>query len=238
MFNPIKTRGRLSEIIYDQIKDSIINGSIKPGEKLSTEKELMEQFQVSRIPLREAMKRLEASGLVKINPGTGMYVRKLTSKGMSEHLSMLLRLQKTSLNELTESRILFEPNIAKLAAERITELDIIKLEKNIQLASSLIESKCSASETNIAFHALVAQATHNTVVALSMETFFSVLTEMTINEINSLETRLEISRQAVKAHIHLLSALKEKDPKKSYQLMLDDILNVQSGFQKSCADKR
>jgi GntR family transcriptional repressor for pyruvate dehydrogenase complex len=92
---------------------------MKPGDRLPPERELVQGFQASRISVQEALKSLETSGLLTIKPGSGVFVAEVNSKPMSESLSSLLRIQKTSLNELTEARIILEPNIARLASERI-----------------------------------------------------------------------------------------------------------------------
>ena len=167
-----------------------------------------------------------------IKPGTGMFVKELTTKPMIDSLSAILKQRKTSIEELTESRLIFEPSIARLAAERNSSDDIRKLEANVRNASLLIQSKCSASEENIEFHILVAEATHNTIISLTMKTFFEVLKEMTLDLGASIEEKLKTSKGAITYHKRILAALKERDSAKSYDLMLDDVVDVQAAFKK------
>jgi DNA-binding FadR family transcriptional regulator len=111
-FQPVKT-GKISERIARQIKDTILNGAMKSGDRLPPERELVQRFQASRISIREALKNLEASGLLTIKPGSGVFVSEVNSKPMSESLASILRIKRVSMNELSEARMILEPNIAK-----------------------------------------------------------------------------------------------------------------------------
>ena len=164
-FRPVKSR-KISQRIAQQIKSAILNGMMKPGDRLPPERELVQKFQASRISVREALKGLEASGLLTIKPGSGVFVAEANSKPLSESFPSILRIQKTSINDLTEARIILEPNIASLASERMTNEDLLKLEQNIQETSKAIKSNSPSltSTQNIEFHSLIAESTHNTVI--------------------------------------------------------------------------
>jgi len=233
-FHSVK-RGKISERIAQQIKSKILSGSMKPGDKLPPERELVQRFQASRISVREALKSLEASGLLAIKPGSGVFITEINSKLMSESLSSILRIQKTSVNQLTEARVILEPNIARLASERITPQDLLKLEQNIRDTSKTLKSDSPSltSSQNIEFHSLIAEATHNTVIALTMKTLFTVLKEMTVEITDDLSKRKKISADAVRYHRKILRALREKDSKKVYELMLKHILEIQRGFSRA-----
>ena len=232
-FRPVKSR-KISERIAQQIKSAILNGTIKLGDKLPPERELVQRFQVSRISVREALKGLEASGLLTIKPGSGVFVAEANSKPLSESFSSILRIQKTSINELTEARIILEPNIASLASERMTTEDLLKLEQNIQETSKAIKSNSPSltSTQNIEFHSLMAESTHNTVISLTMKTLLDVVKEMTIEITDNLPKRKEISSHAIDYHKKILKAFKEKDSQKVYELMLKHILQIQEGLKK------
>jgi len=156
-FLPVKS-GKVSELIAQQIKSSILNGSMKPGDRLPPERELVDHFQASRISVREALKSLETSGLLMIKPGSGVFVAEVNSKPMSESLSSILRIQKASINDITEARTILEPSIAKLASERITQEDLTKLEQNIHEALKIVKSNTPSPAQNIEFHSLIASS--------------------------------------------------------------------------------
>lgn len=229
-FHSVKS-GKISELVAQQIKDAILKGTMKPGYKLPPERELVKYFQASRVSIREALKRIEASGLLKIKPGSGVFVCEVSSKPISDSLSSILRMQRISINELTEARIMLEPYIAKLAAEKITGEDLEKLGKNIQETSKMVKSNTPSPAQNIEFHSLIAAATKNQVIALTMKTLLDVVKDMTIEITNNLQKRIDISRQAVIYHKKILEALREKNSQKVYELMLKDIIQVQSGLK-------
>jgi len=229
-FHSVKS-GKISELISQQIKDSILKGTMKSGYKLPPERELVKHFQASRVSIREALKSLEASGLLKIKPGSGVFVPEVSSKPISDSLSTILRMQKISINELTEARVILEPYIAKLATEKITAEDLKKLEMNVQEASKVVRSNAPSPAENIEFHSLVAAATQNQVIALTMKTLLDVVKEMTLEITNNFRKRVEISKQAVTYHKKILKALREKNSQRVYELMLKDIVQVQGGLK-------
>lgn len=230
-FQSVKT-GKISERIARQIKDTILSGAVKSGDRLPPERELVEHFQASRISIREALKYLETSGLVAIKPGSGVFIAEINSKPMSESLSSILRIQKTSITELTEARIILEPNIARLAAERITAEELATLEQNIEETRMVLKSHAPTPEQNIRFHSLIAEATHNPVITLTMNPIFDVLTEMNLEIKGNLPRRIELSRDALEHHKRILKAFREKDSRRIYELMLKHILQNQRGLKK------
>jgi len=229
-FHSVKT-AKISERVAQQIKNAILKGTMKPGYKLPPERELVKHFQASRVSIREALKKVEASGLLKIKPGSGVFVSEVSSKPISDSLSSILRMQRISINELTEARIILEPYIAKLAAEKITAEDLEKLENNIRETSKNVKSHGPSPAQNIEFHSLVAAATQNQVIALTMKTLLDVVKEMTLEITNNLQKRGEISRHALAYHKKILKALRERNSKRVYELLLKDIVQVQSGLK-------
>jgi len=229
-FRPVKT-DKISELVSRQIKSAILNGSMKPGDRLPAERELVNYFRASRVSIREAVKSLETSGLLKIKPGSGIFVSEISPKPISDSLSSILRIQKISINELTEARIILEPHIAKFAAEKITSEELEALEQNIHEASARVKSNTPCPAQNIEFHSLIAATTKNQVITLTMKTLLDVVKEMTLEIKNHLQKRTEISRQAVACHRKILKALREKDSQRVYELMLKDILQVQGGLK-------
>ena len=227
---PVKGE-KISELILQQIRDAILTGAVKPGDRLPSERELVNRFQVSRISVREALKSLETSGLLTIKPGSGVFVAEVNSKPISRSLSSMLRIQGASFNELTEARIVFEPSIARLASEKIAPEEFLKIEQNIEKALANINSNSPAFAPNIEFHSIVAEATHNPVITLTMKTFFDVLKEMAPEAI--LERIGTTSLRAVIHHKKILKGLQEKNPEKVYQMMREHILEIQKDW--SCS---
>jgi len=230
-FRPVKS-GKVSGLIARQIKDTILSGRMKPGDRLPPERELVERFQASRISIREALKSLETSGLLTIKPGSGVFVAEINSRPLRDSLTSILRIQKTSINELTEARLIIEPSIARLASEKMTSEDFRKLEQNIEETSALLQSHLSARGKNIKFHSLIAESAHNSVLTLTLTTLLDVLQEMSSQIVDNSPENFSLSGSALAHHKKILGAFQKKKPQKVYDLMLEHILQVQKGLQR------
>jgi GntR family transcriptional regulator, transcriptional repressor for pyruvate dehydrogenase complex len=119
-FKPIK-QFRVSKDVTDQLKHSILLGYFKTGDKLPPERELAEQFQVSRVAVREALRVLENTGFLTVRQGVtgGTFVMDLTFENLSSVYVDLFLAEKISIPELVQVRVLVEPEIARLAAMNI-----------------------------------------------------------------------------------------------------------------------
>jgi len=230
-FRPVKNR-KISGLIVQQIKKVILDGTMKAGDKLPPERELTERFQASRISVREALKSLETSGLLTIKPGSGVFVAEVSPKPLSESLSSILRIKKASMSDVTEARIILEPSVARLSCERITPEELRALERNIEETITVLKSHSPAPIQNIEFHSIIANATHNPVIIMTMNPIFDVLKEMNLEMRGNIQKRIEISSHAVTYHKKILKALRERDSQKVYELMLKDIFQVQEGLKK------
>lgn len=122
-FKPIK-QPRISDEVFSQLKESILSNVFRAGDRLPPERELAEQFQVSRVAIREAIRALENSGFVEIRQGAtgGAYVTELTFEKMAGACLDLFMANKISIDELHEVRILIEPEVARLAAIHATDI--------------------------------------------------------------------------------------------------------------------
>ena len=120
-FKPIK-QPRISEEVAEQLKRAILRGDFAPGEKLPSEQRLSEQFQVSRLSIREALHKLENFGFVVTRQGVtgGAYVIDLTFQTLTNGFLDLFLAGKISIPELHQLRVVIEPEIARLAALAIT----------------------------------------------------------------------------------------------------------------------
>jgi GntR family transcriptional regulator, transcriptional repressor for pyruvate dehydrogenase complex len=161
-FTPIKTK-RLYEEIVEQIKELITEGKLKPGDKLLAERELAEQFQVSRASVREAIRTLELLGVIDIRPGEGTFVRGSGADDIIRPLAMFLAMERASLFDMYEMRRIFETATAGLAAERASVEEIDQISAAVQNMRERLNVKDSekGEEFDVAFHYAVAEATHN-----------------------------------------------------------------------------
>lgn len=135
-------QSRIFQDVVDQIQAAILDGEIKPGDKLPSERELGEMLGTSRGTLREALRVLEQKGLIEIRLGVGggAIVKDPGGKQITESLAMLIRSRKVSLRHLAEFREDVEGTVVGMAAERATDEDIRHLQELISSAKTFWEA--------------------------------------------------------------------------------------------------
>ncbi|RII30190.1 MAG: FadR family transcriptional regulator [Geobacter sp.] len=140
MFKAVK-QNRAYQDVVEQIQEAIISGSLKPGSQLPAERELKEQFGISRGTLREALRVLEQKGLIEIRTGVsgGSIIREVNSEQLSENLGFLIRNRTVSLHDLAEFREAMEGSVAALAAQRAGEEDLALLGKLVTEAEGYLK---------------------------------------------------------------------------------------------------
>lgn len=128
MFKQVKQNKAYQDVV-DQIQEAVMAGNLKAGSMLPAERELKEQFGISRGTLREALRVLEQKGLIEIRTGVagGSMVREINSDNLSENLGLLIRNCAVSLKDLAEFREEMEGGVAALAAQRAGENDVALL---------------------------------------------------------------------------------------------------------------
>ncbi|GIU49207.1 FadR/GntR family transcriptional regulator [Shewanella sp. KT0246] len=121
-FKPIK-QVKASDEVFNQLKSAIFDGQYCAGDKLPSERELIETFSVSRTVIRESFKALEANGLIEIKQGAtgGAFVKQMTFERLTSATKDLFFLNQMSFREICEARLEIEPMVARLAAEHCTE---------------------------------------------------------------------------------------------------------------------
>ncbi len=116
MFKSVHT-DRISQAIVEQIKDVIFRKKLKPGDKLPSERQLMEQFEASRVTVREALRTLEYSGIIEIKRGAdgGAFIGDPNTKFVNNLLQDMFSMGKIKISNLTEARLAVEPFSARIA---------------------------------------------------------------------------------------------------------------------------
>lgn len=152
-----------------KIKEMILNGRLKAGQRLPPEKELSEQLGLSRSSLREAVKALEIIRVLDVRRGDGTYVTSLEPRLLTEAMSFIVDLhQDTSVLELFEVRRILEPAAAAIAAGRISEDQLARLKASM----AAVGTDTSVEELvrhDLEFHGIVAQAAGNAYLASLLE---------------------------------------------------------------------
>lgn len=159
-------RRPLSEQVADAIMRHILEENLVPGDRLPTEPELIDSFDVSRTVIREAGRTLIARGIVTIRPRRGMEVAEFDQRNLSRQVALMLRLGGGTFTELMEMRQALEPDMAAYAALRRTQDDIDELRRLVELIGEghsleTQEEREAHIAADLDFHSVIARATGN-----------------------------------------------------------------------------
>ena len=177
MYLPIQTE-RLYQQIVEQIEHRFVSGELKVGDKLPSERELAEQFGVSRIAVREAVKALREKGLVEIRAGRGTFITNGTEGVVRHSIGLLMKFEAVGASpNLVEVREIMEPEIAALAATRITEEQVITMTRAVGVMDMALDNVEVFVEADLDFHLALAQATQNPIIPILMNSIIDMLRE-------------------------------------------------------------
>lgn len=212
--------------IIRQLKQLIVSGQLKPGDRLPAERALSEKFGVGRSYVREAILKLEFYGLLKINPQSGTYVSGLSIKVIDSLINDIINFNKDDFSAMVEARYYLELDSVRLAAERRTPGDL----EDIEQAMNDYEAKAAKSETAIEedmlFHVTIARATKNSVIeSMIINLIPDLIKHITENKICG-ENR---GKAAVDEHRAIFEAIKAGDIDAAENSMaghLDEILQI------------
>jgi GntR family transcriptional regulator, transcriptional repressor for pyruvate dehydrogenase complex len=165
--------GRASELIVNQIRLLIRDGQLNPGDRLPAERELGAKFGVSRVTVREALRTLEANGIVaaKVGARGGVFVTAPTSERVGEGIVDLLSMSNLTAWEVTEARQVFELGIIPLVCERATKRDITELLEICDRGDEALAKGSYPMSLSAEFHGRVGRATQNTAIAMLADSF-------------------------------------------------------------------
>ena len=178
MFKSVRT-DRISQAIMDQIKEAIFQKRLTVGDKLPSERQLMEQFETSRVTIREALRTLEYSGILEIKRGNqgGAFVRDPNIKFINNFLQDMFSMGNIKVSDLTEARMAVEPYAVKLASERIKEGSLEQIKQNIHETKEYLKrnNPNDARLLNLEFHRLIAQASENPVIFFMIDSIMDIM---------------------------------------------------------------
>jgi len=208
---------KISDVIMAQLETMIVEGTLKPGQRLPSERDLAKQFDVSRPSLREAIQKLAAKGVIESRQGGGNYVAERLGRGFSDPLLELLANHPEAQYDLLEFRHALEGLCAYYAALRSTEVDRENIRARHSELQGFHDKKEFANEVvaDVEFHLAIAEAAHNMVLLHMMRALFDLLKQHITENLNEIypqqNTRASIHAQ----HKLLMQAIFEGDPEKA-----------------------
>ncbi|MEG2153247.1 MAG: FadR/GntR family transcriptional regulator [Clostridia bacterium] len=221
-------KSTMAELIIDQVLQMIDQGIFVPGQKLPSEKELLEILCVSRPTVREAMRSLMTMGLVEIRCGDGTYLND-SVKLISEHFKNTNLLRHFSYNELIDTRLLLECEMARLAALNATEQDLQNLEKAFaDVAGTMDTSDIEFHRMDARFHMAIAECSKNRF----MKEILSALQDLLVMMNVSVPSYREIRQQSCASSREIVNAIKTGDSQLAQQIMYQHIADTASSIRR------
>src|SRR5271167_263004 len=210
---------RLYEQIVQQIEESVLNGSLKPGDQLPAERELAQKLGVSRTAVREAVKTLREKGLVEAYSGRGTFITDGTSQAARQSFDLMVKIgqqgQQEGLPHLVELRLVLEPGIAAMAAERVTDEDLAAMREAVAVMDRSQKNAESYIEADLDFHLALAEAAGNPLILSLIDSIVGLLREQRIKIFN-----VEGGPQRGQFHHkRILEAMERRDPEMARSAM-------------------
>lgn len=226
-------RANLSDKVRNEI-EQLVTSNLKPGDKLPTEAEFSEQFDVGRSTIREALKGLEVKGLI-IRNNEGSFVSETVNQCLLEPLTLLVNMQIGSVEDLLEIREIIELGAIRIAALKITEEELLELEHlNWQLQEPGADSY-TMQVRDIEFHHAIAASTGNTVLVELLDAMRKVIA---LRVEDAWASHMVIHDMCAD-HREIINALRTHDGEKAYQVMSDYFhRNVDRGSYKKHKKER
>ena len=224
---PVQTQ-RASEAIYEQIKDLIVSGQFKPGDRLPSERALIEMLQRSRPTIREALRMLEREGFIRTVPGTnGAIVQELSTDGVTQSLEVMLQTSRVTLDELSEYRAHNDVAVARWAARRAGPDDIAALGETLDRCARLLEAgELSAFVAqDPVFHGQLALAGKNQVSYILTQVMSRLVEPLLRKALEQQDARGsgEMCRRILSMHQAIFQAVRAGDADAAAQAMAEHI---------------
>jgi GntR family transcriptional regulator, transcriptional repressor for pyruvate dehydrogenase complex len=221
VFSEIRREPRLSDKVSEMMLDTILSKGLSAGDRLPSERELGEQFGVSRTVVREAVRALVAKGIIEVRSGSGLRVAAVNASAASESLSLYLRAGGFDFEKLHEIRMLLETHIAGLAAERVTdeELSVIRaVHERLAPEGTDVDA---AARSDLEFHRLIALATHNELYAVLLDSIGNGLLDVRRENLGSGSAPMTLEQ-----HAEILDRISAHDPSGARAAMAEHLEGV------------
>ena len=228
----------LSTEVQMAIKQAILDEKFKAGEKLPSERELVEQFQVSRVTVREALSNLQSSGLISIRRGikAGAYVAEPNSDQITESLQNLMSLGRIDYSHLIDARLYIEPRAAEIAAKYRTADDIKSLKALLaQAEQKSAQSRKESRLLNVSFHCEVAKISANPIIVFITESITQSYSALIIEK-----THTQIGRPSIQKfideHRAILDAIIKQNSAEAYEKTRRHLLETYITYSRVAPD--
>lgn len=216
------------DVIIKQIKELLLSGQLKPGDRLPPERALSEKFGVGRTYVRDAIRKLEFYGILKTRPQSGTFVAGIGISALEGLISDILRVDSYSFLSLVETRVLLETSSIRFACERRTEADLLQLEVSLNNYLEKARAGISAVEEDLMFHLTIAELSKNPVLkSLLLIIVPDIISNYAVFKVCSTSTQ-----KVQQEHEQLFAYIRERKTEAAAEMMKEHLRGVMD-FAKS-----
>ncbi len=207
---PLAHRSLVDRVI-DRVTEALILNKLAPGDRLPTENEMVASFRIGKSSVREAIKVLQAMGVVEVRRGDGTFIaRSAPAIGINPMLYQLL-LDQGSIQDIFDMREVFEPGYTLLAMRKATPQDLDNIERELKRFEQLVKNDNQTGEDDLSFHLAVLKATHNPYVIRVGQTILKLFMASVNRSVRI------VPHQAVDDHRRIYEALRDHEEEKLYK---------------------
>jgi len=226
---------RVSDQIKTVLKQAILDGHFKPGDKFPPEVEIAAKYGVSKASAREALREMESEGLILKKRGVfgGSFVAAPGPEKIMDVVTNAYLFGDVTASDLAELRRVLEPGLAAMAAERRTDEDLAAMKSCIEQVARSIDSGTPDQTLAISFHRLIADACHNRFISALMASLVHVFQQV-LGKTPDLET----ARQDLVYNRLFYECIRDRDKERAAEVMADHFDTLDEMIQKEAAHKK
>ena len=208
-------RTRAYEQVIHQIEDQITAGALKVGDQLPAERELAAKLGVSRAAVREAIRAMEAQGVVKsgvgVGPDSGTFLTSMPSKALTQFLRLHMALANFPIDDVVETRIMLERWSARLAAKQSSSGDLAEMRRLLDAMDAERDDVAAFNELDTDFHVAMAEAAHNVLITEMTTAIRHSMRAMVLESFRQHGHWHELSDQLREQHRAIFQAIQNGD---------------------------
>lgn len=223
---PVK-RVSISEQISQQIKEQIISGELKPGDKLPSEHELCQMYQVSRTSVRQALANLTSLDLIETRFGEGSRVKEIGSGTVMTPLLSHTFLSEKSMVELIEMRQVMEPNVTRLACEKASEEDVTRLQELYEQMVAHQDDLQQFARLDCDFHNEIARISQNSYLLK----IYEIIADVLLHAFSDIVSKRG-NEAGLKYHKQIVEAFAARDAVRARDAMSEHMDDLQKAYLK------
>jgi len=230
---PVPSKEDVTVRLLTSFKRLISEGALVAGSRLPSERELAENFQVSRSSLRQALKVLEIMGVISQRVGDGTYLNPVAPSVLGEPMEFLILLNGISFHELMEARAIVEPELAVRAASRATPEDLAALRREMAAMEESGKNKTRVSQHDLQFHQAIFNAAGNRVCSM----MFTVI-HQSLHRLMELTAQLVPVEHTLNFHQRIYMAVRRGDPEEARKRMTEHLLDAKGLLARANDEQR